>query len=235
MATATHETARRGKSGAGRPMDARPSGPGTALSNFLIDHLGELDLTNQEIADKLGYARPNIISMWKAGRTKFTIDNVFPVAELLGVDPAFMLALYFDQYVSDNMGGIDHFPTLLKMVNHICTDDEWQIIEAVRKARKGNSMKITKEQRDSLKTLFAVPAGTLPGPYQPIGSLDHMGEKDAGDRRRFARRGHGRDMSITEIEEAASVRAAEETKAAKPKVVRKRPAKRQAEVEASAE
>lgn len=202
------------KTKVGRPMDVTPTGPGTALANFLIDRLAELDLTNQEIADTLGYQRPNIISMWKAGRTKFTLDNVFPMADLLKVDPGYMLALYMDQYVSTSGGGVDRFPEIIAMVNRIATPEEWEIVEIARKARKGNSRPLTKEQKESLKTLFELPGSTLDGPYQPLTSVADVAGVE-GSRRLFARRGHDRDMSINEIEEAqaaAEVRVAAEAK-----------------------
>lgn len=218
--------------GVGRPMNERPSGPGTAMANFLIDELPTLDMTNQEIADELGYARPNIVSMWKAARTKVTIDHLFALSEMTGVDATYLLALFLDQYVSE-WAGVDRFADLVEMVNRLCTEEEFEIIKTVREARRYNSMPLSAAQRDALKTLFAEPITTPEGPLKPLTTVGEI-PRD-GARRRFARRGHGRDMTITEIEDLATRATEPEPEVAKEKPVRKRPAKRKKVEEASTE
>jgi plasmid maintenance system antidote protein VapI len=199
-------------------MNERPSGPGSAMANFLIEELPTLDMTNQEIADRLGYARPNIVSMWKAGKTKVTIDHVFALAEMVGVDPSYILALFIDQYVSE-WSGVDRFNDIVSMMQRLVTPDEMELIQIVREARRFNSMPLTDEQRKALKGLFEVEITTPEGPYRPVETKD--GVPRIGDRRRFARRGHARDLTVSEIEELEARRASEsETEAEKP--VRKR-------------
>lgn len=208
----------------GRPMNERPSGPGTAMANFLIEELPTLDMTNQEIADQLGYARPNIVSMWKAGRTKVTVDHILALSEMTGVDATYILALYLDQYVSE-WAGVDRFKELATMVNRLCTEEEYEIIRTVREARRYNSKPLTDEQREGLAKLFAEPITTPEGPYKPLSTVDEIPR--TAERRKFARRGHHRDLSISEIEELEATRAAE---AEKP--VRKRGKKATAMAEA---
>lgn len=225
----TTDKKRTPSAGVGRPMNERPSGPGTAMANFLIEELPALDMTNQEIADQLGYARPNIVSMWKAARTKVTIDHVFALSELTGVDATYILALFLDQYVSE-WAGVDRFRDLVAMVNRLCTEEEYEIIQTVREARRYNSKPLTSEQRETLKKLFAEPITTPEGPYKPLKTLDEIPR--SGERRKYARRGHHRDLTINEIEELDAKREAEGEEAAE-KPVRKRPAKRGEELDTS--
>jgi transcriptional regulator with XRE-family HTH domain len=206
-------------------MNERPTGPGTAMANFLIEELPTLGLTNDEIASKLGYARPNIVSMWKAGKTKVTIDHVFALAELTKVDPAYVMGLFIDQYVSD-WSGVDRFKDIISMLQRLCTEEEFEIIQIVREARKGNSLPLDANQRTALKDLFAVPITTPEGPLKPVDSLAGLGEP--GERRKFARRGFHRDLTISEIDEIRSKMADTGEELAKSaeaeKKVRKRPA-----------
>jgi hypothetical protein len=190
--------------GAGRPLSSRPTGPGTAFANFLIDFLPHTKMTNEEISSKLGYSRPNIVSMWKTAKTKVTLDAVWRLAELMHVDPAYMLTLYFEQYVGTMDGGTDHFADLVKMMARVTTPEEWEIIRTVREVRKYNSLPLKGDQKSALKKLFAVMGVKEEGPLREI----ELTFAKSGDRRTFSRRGQARDMSITEIEEAASKKLA---------------------------
>ncbi len=181
-------------------MAERPSGPGTAFANFLIDTLPALGMTNDAVAAGLGYAHPTIISMWKTGRTKVTLDVLQPLSELLGVDLGYLLALYFEQYVTNAHGGVTKFAEILDTVRRIVTPEEMKIIDAVRVARRGNSLPMTKAQKAGLSELFAVSSDTPEGPYGPSRMIDTT-KIGIGDRTRFERRGMV-DYSVTEEKEA---------------------------------
>ena len=195
----------------GAPMKSRPSGPGSAMANFLIEELPNTDLTNLEIAEELGYARPNIVSMWKAGKTKFTIDHIFALAKLVNVDPSYILALYIDQYVSE-WSQVDRFADIIEMVGRMVSEEEVEIIETIREARKGNIMPMTPEQKAGVAKLFEVGPEHAPGPYKPLDTLKHL-DPSSGDRNRFARRGHHRDLTISDIEEIEQAMKATDTPA----------------------
>jgi transcriptional regulator with XRE-family HTH domain len=187
--------------GGGRPLSGRPTGPGSAFANFLIDFLPNLKMTNEQLADRLGYKRANIISMWKTGRTKITLDVVWRLHDILGTDLAYLLALYFEQYAGDS--GIDHFPEIAKMMGRVTTPEEWEIIKVVRQARQYHTVPLKADQRSVLKKLFALSGVPGLGPLRDV----EANFASAGDRRRFARRGYSRDMSISDIEEVESQKA----------------------------
>lgn len=187
-------------SGGGRPLSKRPNGPGTALANFLIDRLPATGLTNEGISEKLGYRRPNIVSMWKTAKTKVTLDAIWPLAELLDVDQAYMLALYFEQYTGDNGGGVNRFEEIVAMMGRVTTPDEWEIIQTVRAARNFHSVPLQATQKAALEALFRSEHEFGVGPLKEI----EMKFASYGDRRAFARRGQGRDKSVSEIEAVKS-------------------------------
>lgn len=182
--------------GAGRPLKELPSGPGTALAQFLVEHLPTVGLTNEEIANGLGYARPNIVSMWKTRKTKVPLDVVFSLAELMGVDPGYVLALHIDQYVSEH-DGIDRFPEIVSLFNRLCTPEEFELVEVAREARRGRSVSLTESQRRVLRSFLELDEVGEPGPYRVLDSADHVSSE--GDRRKFALRGRPRGTRVEDL------------------------------------
>jgi transcriptional regulator with XRE-family HTH domain len=168
------------------------------MANFLIDYLPHVSMTNEEIAKELGYSGSNVISMWKTARTKVSLDAIWGLSKLLGVDLGYMLALYMEQYSGNNHGGVDHFPEIVKTMGRNCTEEEWEIIQIVREARNYHSLPLKGDQKSGLKKLFATPGVKEEGPLREI----EFKFARSGDRRTFARRGHARDMSIDEIMDA---------------------------------
>ena len=207
--------------GSGRPLLGRPSGPGMAFANFLIDFLPHLGMTNEQVAKSLGYARPTIVSMWKTGRTKVTLDALWPLSQLLKVDLGYLLALYFEQYVANSGGGVDHYAEIAALADRIVTEDEMALVQLVREARRGNSLLLTRTQAAAVKRLFKVPITTPHGPYTALPKIN-PGKVAPGDRTRFARRGQRLDMNVTEEDELANLRAARTRSAGKGSAVRKK-------------
>lgn len=185
----------------GQVRQSNPTGAGTALANFFIreldgaDGIGR-DWKNEDIAHHLGYARPNIVSGWKSGRTKFTLDNVLPMAELLQIDPAYMMALYVEQYAKSGED-IDRFPELVKILGHVVTEEEWEIINYIREVRNGNEPKLTSDVKNQLKKTFEVSPDTPRGPYYPIKQIVPTEGRASPT---AIRRGKPRDMSIDQLE-----------------------------------
>jgi hypothetical protein len=68
---------------------------GSALARYLNKRIYELRgvKTQREIALAAGFARPNIISMFKTGETKVPLDRIVPLARALDTDPAHLLRL----------------------------------------------------------------------------------------------------------------------------------------------
>lgn len=209
----------------GRQRQEMPEGPGTALARFLIKVTDDKGITNADLARELEYARPSVVSSWKAARARFPLDNLFALAEMLDVDPAYMMALYIEQYVKAN-DGVDRFPEIHRMLSHIATPEEWEIIQIARKARKNNSFKLRPDQKKQLAEVFEEPEDTEPGHYLP---LDFVEAEVSDNRRKFARRGYARDLTIAQIEEIEAKKEAEKQAAAEKRPRKKSPAAKVAE------
>lgn len=120
------------RSNAGRPQitDRVKSGPGYELADWLNRNLDRLtDKTNEEIATELGYTRPNIISMWRTGRTRIALERLRPLSKILGVDMVTLLPMWLEQYI-DREG----YEEIKKAGKRIVSEDEAEIIDIVRAA-----------------------------------------------------------------------------------------------------
>ena len=80
-----------------------------------------------DIAAELGYDNPNLITMFKQGKTKVPVEKVPLLAKILHIDPHKMLLHYFSEY----------YPVLLKVITQyfgaIVTKNEMEIIEEIRR------------------------------------------------------------------------------------------------------
>jgi len=65
--------------------------PALKFHNVLADLIDRSDLTQREIAAKLGYEKQNVISMFKTGQTKVPVNKIGPLARILRVDAVWLL------------------------------------------------------------------------------------------------------------------------------------------------
>lgn len=85
-------------------------------------------VSQKEIADALDYENPNVITMFKQGKTKLPINKVGPLAKVLGVDAVHLLRLVMTEYCPDTWQAIQHL-----IGKSLITTNEMEIIEVVRK------------------------------------------------------------------------------------------------------
>lgn len=99
-AAATTEPAIRAK-----VMTAKPGMP-YATSKIAIYLTKQIDAlqgqkNQREIANEIGYEKPNMISMFKRGEAKVPIDKIPLLAKAIHVDPAHLFRLAMEQYWPD--------------------------------------------------------------------------------------------------------------------------------------
>jgi transcriptional regulator with XRE-family HTH domain len=70
-------------------------------------------LTQQEVAIKLGYSNPNIITMFKQGTTRVPLDKVVPLARALDLDPGELLREWFATYTPDALPHLQDYLGML--------------------------------------------------------------------------------------------------------------------------
>ena len=99
-----------------------------------------------QIAEEVGFEKPNVITMIKQGKTKVPINKIGKFAKALEVDPIFFMKMVFTEYMPDAMEAIN------SIINQpIITQNEWEIVEVIRSAKVVNPKLRTDEERRALK------------------------------------------------------------------------------------
>lgn len=111
-------------------MTKKPHVPNLTVAEYLerqIDLITKSKIkTQSEIAQDLGYDKPNIITMFKQGRTKLPFPKVIPLARSIGVDPVHLLRVVLSEY----------------------SPETWEVLEQII----GQSM-ISEGERETLKII----------------------------------------------------------------------------------
>lgn len=107
------------------------------------------EVSQKDIAIKLGYPKSNIISMFKTGDAKVPLEKIPALAEALHVDVAHLMRLGLEQYWPDKMD------VITKVFARSVTENEYDIIECIRKAAHDSDPKANSSQKAELKRLFS--------------------------------------------------------------------------------
>lgn len=139
------------KSAAGRKQEKARTGPGYRLAEYLNANLdSKAPYTNEELAEKLGYKSPNLISMWRTGKTKVPLEQIPKLAEIMKVDFITLFRLWMDQYIYPKDGIAN---AALKPVENalkrLCTANEWNLLRAIRKGNPSDDPEWTEAQQNA--------------------------------------------------------------------------------------
>lgn len=67
-------------------------------AQMLATAIDDSGLTQREIADRVGFKNPNVLSMIKQGLTRVPLDRIPALAQTLGLDQATFLLLAIEEY-----------------------------------------------------------------------------------------------------------------------------------------
>jgi len=118
----------------------------TNFASYLAAQIDASEKTQREIASALGYARPNLITMFKQGLTKVPIEKVPALAKILGLDPVHLLTFAMREYMPETL------KTIQANVGYVVTGNEYAVVEAIRGVTKDANPKFTREQLSKIKT-----------------------------------------------------------------------------------
>ena len=124
---------------------------GTAMAKFLSKRIDELkpDITQREIAYRLGIRSVNFVSMMKTGAARVPLEKLPALAEILGVDSAHLVRLGLEQYWPDKMGVIS------KMLPPPITKNEIALLQAFRRATNHADPELTPGRQAVVEKMFA--------------------------------------------------------------------------------
>jgi len=81
-------------------MTARTPGFGSKITvaEYITEIVDKAPIPQTEIAERLDYIRPNIVSMWKSGKTPIPFEKVEPLARLTRTEPRRLMKLVINEY-----------------------------------------------------------------------------------------------------------------------------------------
>lgn len=96
------------------------------VAHFIENRIEEAGLMQTDIAKKVGFDKPNMITMIKQGRTRLPIDKVCLMANALEADPIQLLKLCLEEYQPNN------WKVIAPLVDSALTKEEVQLLSALR-------------------------------------------------------------------------------------------------------
>jgi hypothetical protein len=111
----------------------------TALSfqEYLESKINASTIKQSDMAEELGYATPNIITMFKQGKTRVPIEKVPAFAKILGLDSKMLL----------RRAMLEYCPELFRAVENnfgaIITKNELEILNEIRRLSNGKDPGMT--------------------------------------------------------------------------------------------
>lgn len=98
-----------------------------------------------EIAEEIGFDKPNVITMIKQGKTKVPINKIGKLAKSLGVDPIFFMKMCITEYMPDMMEAI------IAITNQpVISANELDFIKEIRKSKVINPKLRTATEKQKL-------------------------------------------------------------------------------------
>jgi transcriptional regulator with XRE-family HTH domain len=85
-----------------KTIPKRPS-----VAQFISFHLSISDRSQKEIAEEIGFEKPNVLTMIKQGTTKLPLARVGAFAKALDVDAAYLLRLALQEYTPETWAAIE--------------------------------------------------------------------------------------------------------------------------------
>ena len=120
--------------------------PSVSLKTFLSAQIEASDKSQKEIAEAIGYTKPNIITMFKQGLTKVPIVKIGPLAKALGIDPRNLLRIAMHDYMPETWTAIE------EVMGPIISEHEYEIIKTIREVTSDADPRMSNsEQRSHLK------------------------------------------------------------------------------------
>lgn len=99
------------------------------VAEFLTDQIERCGKLQTEIAEEIGFEKPNVITMIKKGSTKLPLAKIGLMAKSIGVDPILLFSMVIQEYLPETWGAIEDI-----FKQPILTSNEMQIIMALRDA-----------------------------------------------------------------------------------------------------
>ena len=117
----------------------------TTVAEFIADRLAEIDKTQRQVAEECGFETPNVITLFKQGKTKVPLDRLGSLAKALNVDPAHLLRLAMQEYMPETWGSIEDI-----LHSTVLTRNELELVRKYRKVTGDSDAQALVVDRDAV-------------------------------------------------------------------------------------
>lgn len=121
-------------------------------AKMLADAIEKSELTQREIADRVGFKNANIISMLKTGETRVPLDRIPSLAQTLGMDERLFLMIAIEEYHP----GVHE--VLVDVLGLPLSDAELGILTMFRMASMRDEIEVEGPFKQALEGLLALAA-----------------------------------------------------------------------------
>ena len=133
------------------------TGPGRRLNEWInANWTDRVTIPHKEVAKRMGLRSVNIISQWRTGHARIALDRLPALADLMGVDLAFLLPLWFEQYVGDrerNPDTEEDMARIAAIFSRIVTNAEARVIHALREVSGDAPVDLTPQQIEAIRDI----------------------------------------------------------------------------------
>lgn len=98
---------------------------------FLSDKIDQSGIKQSDMAEELNFDRPNIISMFKAGKTRVPLRCIPQMAKILNLDPKMMLRRAMLEYAPETLRAVE------QVFGGAITKNEQGILDEIRRLSQG--------------------------------------------------------------------------------------------------
>lgn len=127
-------------------LPAVPTTKAKTVAEYITMQLHLCGKAQTQIAEEVGFDKPNVITMIKQGKTKVPLNKIGSMAKALEVDPVFFFKFVMNEYMPDLMGMIAAITN-----QPIITRNEMEFIEVIRSAKVMNPKLRTEAERKRLR------------------------------------------------------------------------------------
>lgn len=123
------------------------------VAEFIASRLKVIDKTHRQIATEIGFARPNVISMFASGTLKLPVKRVAALAKALETDPAHLLRLTLSEYAPEILDAVESV-----LQRSMLSANELALIDGFREVTGGQDCPSVVVERDGLLELIVLAA-----------------------------------------------------------------------------
>lgn len=130
-----------------------------SVSELLTGALEMSPRTQSSIAAEIGYEKPNIITMFKQGKTPVPLRVVGPMARAIGLDPVYLMRVVINEQHPGLMDVLEE-----AIGQSILSRNEKLMVELIREGLSGDDIAPrTKQQKDAFRQSIKKQAATWVG------------------------------------------------------------------------